>query len=77
MSTDDKPLSMWTIYDHPTDRPDVFIARLWLVDHEGWKFTRETREAQTLDEVRGMLPRGLTCLSRAPIDDPKIVETWL
>ena len=36
-----------------------------------------TRAAKTLDEVRGMLPRGLTCLSRAPIDDPKIVESWL
>jgi hypothetical protein len=72
-----KRLHMWTIYDHPTDWPDVFIARLWLVDDKGWRFTRETRAAKTLDEVRGMLPRGLTCLSRAPIDDPKIVESWL
>jgi hypothetical protein len=72
-----KQLHMWTIYDHPTDRPDVFIARLWLVDNTGWRFTRETHEASTLDEVRSMLPRGLTCLPRAPYDDQKIVETWL
>ena len=68
---------MWTIYDHPFDRPNVFIARLWSIDKNGGKFTHEMRAAQTLDEVRGMLPRGLTCLPRLPHDDPKIVEVWL
>jgi hypothetical protein len=70
-------LHMWTIYDHPFDRPNVFIARLWVVDDKGFRFTNETIEASTLDALRKMLPSGLTCISRSPSDDPKIVEAWL
>jgi hypothetical protein len=29
--TDDAALYMWTIYDHPRDKPDKFVARCWRI----------------------------------------------
>jgi len=72
-------LEMWTIYDHPKDYPDHFVARKWLI---GSKRTRpeatdELIVRSTLNEVRSLLPPGLYCLARNEGDDPVIVETWL
>lgn len=71
-------LSMWTIYDHPTDYPAGFIARRFEVDGSGARPTRDVITSDDLDALRAQLVRhGLTPLSRALGDDPKIVETWL
>jgi len=71
-------LSMWTIYDRPTDYPCFFVARLSYVGPSGVPFTTPTvLVANGLDELREMLPEGLTCIDRS-IDDPaQIVEVWL
>jgi hypothetical protein len=69
-------LEMWTIYAHPRDDPAHFVARRWRVG-ERIEATSETFAADTLAEVRALLPPGLTCLSRAPDDDPVIVECWI
>ena len=67
-------LKIWTIYDHPTDYPDNFVARLFLLD----KPTTYLVIASTLDDLRGaMREAGLIQLDRSPGDDPKIVETWM
>lgn len=72
------PLQMWTIYDHPTDYPFLFVARKFEVDAAGPRPTTEVFVAPSIDRVRfEMVRRGLTCLTRSPEDDPKIVETWL
>jgi hypothetical protein len=72
MSDDELPI--WTVYDHPRDYPHGFIARKFLLDQP----TDEIITAPTLDEIReAMWQRGLTCLKRAPGDDPVIVETWI
>lgn len=63
----------WTIYDHPKDYPDKFVARKFVLD----KPTDETITGNTLDEVRRKLPRGLVRFNRHETDDPVIVETWL
>lgn len=69
-------LKLWVVYDHPTDFPDSFAARLWLTDRP----TGEVLVADTLDDIRaaiaGLMP-GAVCLMRQPDDDPVIVETWL
>jgi hypothetical protein len=70
-------LKMWTVYDHPSDHPDRFVARLWLVDRKGAKATTEIITALKLKTLRESLPPGLVCLKRMPDDDPKIVEVWL
>lgn len=66
-------LPIWTIYDHPSDFPGAFVARLSILD----KPTAKTLKAGTLAEVRAQLPAGLTCLPRSTADDPVIVECWL
>jgi hypothetical protein len=72
-------LSMWTIYDHPLDYPNGYIARRWKVGGPGPDPipTSDTFAAATLDGVRALLPPGLTRLGRLPDDDPTIVETWV
>jgi hypothetical protein len=73
----DDALALWTVYDHPSDFPDRFIARLWLVSRTGTVMTEETVSAATLEELRDRLPPGLYRLDRDPNDDPVVVETWL
>ena len=64
-------LAMWTVYDHPKDYPDHFIARKWLVGSKRAEpeATDEVIARPTLHEVRALLPPGLYCLatiSRTP-----------
>jgi hypothetical protein len=67
-------LSMWTIYDHPTDYPDHFVARRFELD----KPTSQILLCETLEPIRDALAgAGLICFMRDPSDDPKIVETWM
>jgi hypothetical protein len=71
---DDAGVPIWTVYDHPRDYPEGFIARKFLSEQP----TSETITAATLDEIReAMWQRGLTPLHRSPNDDPVIVETWI
>jgi hypothetical protein len=67
-------LPIWTIYDHPTDFPDSFVARKFVFGRP----TDAILTAPTLDELRRKLADiGLVALTRSPGDDPKIVETWI
>jgi hypothetical protein len=66
-------LSLWTIYDHPSDHPSAWVARRFDLD------------APTDDVLVGDVEvlrhyfqeQGLVCMMRDPSDDPVIVETWL
>ena len=70
-------LQLWTIYDHPRDYPDVFVARMFLVDAKGWFATDKVVTAESLEHLRLKLPPGLYRLRRHADDDAKIVEVWL
>ncbi len=71
-------LNMWTVYDHPTDYPDFFVARRHEVTAQGSVPTREIMLAKGLGELRAELfARGLTVLTRDRDDDARIVEVWL
>jgi hypothetical protein len=71
-------LTMWVIYDHPTDYPDSFVARLWRVTKDGPQATESMVIGRLLDHVREtLLEMHLTPLLRDPSDDAKIVEVWL
>jgi hypothetical protein len=72
-----QPLSMWTIYDHPRDYPQAFVARRFEVSAE-IKATRDVRLFASLAACRADMPEmGLTRLDRQPPDDAVIVEVWL
>jgi hypothetical protein len=71
-------LSMWVIYNHPKDHPDSYVARRWEVGAAGQVATHDLLECDRLEGLRYVLQGyGLTCLTRSPGDDAKIVETWL
>ena len=70
-------LTGWTVYDHPRDYPDCFIARRWIAVGGEVVPTTDMFTGATLDEVRALLPPGLVYFPRAEQDDPKIVEVWL
>lgn len=78
MSTDDDTvLSMWTVYRHPLDYPDSFVARRWDIGSGVTNVTNDMFVADTLIEVRALLPPGLVCMERLPHDQPQIVEVWI
>lgn len=77
MKTD--ALAMWTVYDHPSDYPDKYVARLFLVGRGGTEATASIIIAPSLEVLRKTLlvDMGLHRLDRSPGDDANIVETWL
>jgi hypothetical protein len=70
-------MDIWTIYNHPTDYPDNFVARRYVIENGIITATSEVRLADTLDGIRQKLPMGLYCFSRQFDDDPNIVESWV
>ena len=67
-------LTIWAIYDHPSDFPDTWVARRFVND----KVTSDVLVSTDLDTLRRHFARlGLVRLDRNPADDPVIVETWL
>jgi len=75
-------LPMWTVYDHPTDYPDSFVARKYLITGGEVAFaTNEVVTAPSITAIRkavqDVMPYVLTCLPRDDSDDSKIVECWL
>lgn len=70
-------LEIWTVYDHPSDFPDGWIARRFVNDRPQ-SGPLDTIRSDNLDRLRFVLAeKGLTRLDRHPSDDPTIVETWL
>lgn len=71
-------LSIWTVFDHPKDFPDCFVARRSIVGKDGVILLDEFLRASDLAELRAaLMVGGLTCLTRDPSDDPAIIEVWL
>lgn len=63
----------WTIYEHPKDYPDKFVARKFILDRP----TKEILIAESLEEIRKLVSVGKICFNRHETDDPVIVETWM
>lgn len=74
MSENKNALKIWVVYDHPTDHPNHFIARLFLND----KPSRNYIATEKIETLRAILKDwGLYMLTRNENDDPIIVETWI
>lgn len=74
-----EPLGLWTIYDHPTDFPDCYVARKWIIapSNPAPSSTTEILRDANLENLRAKLPPGLTKIPRLPGDDPVVLETWI
>ena len=70
-------LPMFVVYDHPSDHPDHFIARLWTGLPEPKPIYFSVR-ASTIEPIRVVMDAcGLVHLDRSPSDAPTILETWI
>jgi hypothetical protein len=69
-------LDIWTIYRYPRDYPDKYVARRCEVTTD-ITHTNDMFVADSLDEVRALLPAGLHRIERDLQDDPVIVEVWI
>lgn len=70
-------LDVWTIYDHPIDFPNHYIARLHKIENGECNATSEYIKHKSLDALRAMLPNSLNCVGRSDNDLPHIIESWL
>lgn len=65
---------LWVIYERPTDYPNSFVARKFVVN----KPTGEVVVCNSLEDVReAICYKSLQKFQPAPEDDPKIIEIWL
>ena len=74
-------LTIYVIYDHPTDYPEHWVVRHHTI------IPGEARPCviavgpptlhNTVDDARASLPPGLYNLPLFPNEDPKIFETWI
>ena len=70
-------LTIWVVYERPTDFPHAFVARRWEIEAGAIMATQEAHVASTLEAVRERIPPGLVRLNRNWSDEPQIVETWI
>lgn len=73
-------LSLWTVYDHPLDDEDFYVARRWLArSGDPVPFpTADVLRHTDLESLRRVLAGyGLSPLPRGSSDDPVIIETWI
>jgi hypothetical protein len=70
-------LSMWTVYEKPTDHPTEFVVRRFDCTAQGPVATHDAYTGP-LELIReSLLQAGLIRMERHPNDEPQIVETWL
>jgi len=72
-------LTLWTIYDHPRDYPEGFVARMHEIMPGTASYpTAKTIEADSIATIRRIfLDAGLLRLDRHGRDDKTIVESWV
>jgi hypothetical protein len=70
-------LDMWTLYDHPRDFPNSYVARRFVIGNAS-EATGDLIVAPKAEDIRGILYQaGRVRLERHPGDDPVIMEVWL
>lgn len=62
-----------TVYQHPIDMPDKFVARVFNLD----KPTPYALVKDTLEEIRQAIPDRFANIGRTPTDEPQIYEVWI
>lgn len=75
-------LTQFVIYDHPTDEPDGYVIRQWIIRRQPpGQAIKPIRgmalKGATLEAVRQAVPPDKVCIGRMPQDDPMIVEVWV
>lgn len=67
----------FVVYDHPSDWPDFYVARMFITDRTPMA-QRELILHRELEPLQDYLAHmGLVKLMPDPTDDPTILEIWL
>lgn len=73
-------MSTWTVYDHPADYPNSYVARRFEVI-PGQLEPRRTNDlylARDIEQMNQHFERlGLAFLSRFEADEPQIMGVWM
>lgn len=75
-----EPLRMWTLYAHPLDYPQGYVAREWVVLDGREQASHTAFYSETLDEMSAFFDEHyphLIFMLRSPDDEPQIVGTWI
>jgi hypothetical protein len=73
-----RELSIWVLYDHPLDDPDLYVLRRWEMSGAEAIPTQQAFRSPDLDWLRAIARNmGLVCIPRAASDEPQIMESWL
>jgi hypothetical protein len=74
-------LNIWTIFDHPLDFPNDYVARRFEVGAAPDPGETRATDDVIIGELRIIRTSfrrcGLTCLKRSDADEPQIIESWL
>ncbi|MBQ8698341.1 MAG: hypothetical protein IJ521_05025 [Schwartzia sp.] len=73
-----KGIIMVTLYEHPKDFPESYVARVHFVEKgRQWASPDIFIVHDTLEAARAAVPSGMVNMGRSPMDDPCIVETYI
>jgi hypothetical protein len=76
--TDANMLTLWVLYDSPSDMPGYYVMRRYVVAPDGSQSSPEAYWSKAAVGLRDlMMERGLTCVPRSDSDEPHIVESWI
>ncbi len=67
---------MWFVSAADPAHPEKFTAPAHTMDRRGGVPLPGVLVADTLDELRALLPAGLTRRDNVLVDPPAVVETW-
>jgi hypothetical protein len=67
---------IWLVSNDAPEHPGKIVARAHTADFAGGVYLSGALVADTLDELRALMPAGLTVYAREPFHVPEIVETW-
>lgn len=70
-------MDMWAIYDRPSDYPDGFIARRWIIGAGVATPTSDILLASDVDALRVIFRAEGRIVFVDGRDDPCIVESWI
>jgi len=69
-------VAIWFVFQPDPTHPGKVTARAYSMDNHGGVWLPGALVADTLEELRAMMPAGLTCRDRVPVDPSEVIETW-
>jgi hypothetical protein len=73
-----EPLSIWTLYDSPSDCPGKFVVRRWVMEGKEWRATEQAYKADSPDPLERLMDEmGLCWMPRLEEDEQQIVGCWI